>query len=168
MADSGLIDIEVRVEKCAVESLKTWTPLTSRLTAPAAIVRKRQASEDALWPGVYAQGYNFAEFGLHTGNYIGGLRVGALTYMDDDKDQDVCKALLGAFRSWAMQTGLKTILNNTASAQAAATAVWFFAAELDLFGEGGNVGYIVDGERNERANEGVLELTVVCMPSRPS
>ena len=140
MGASGLLDVGRRVEKAVVESLLTWNDLTDLLSNPTAVGRKGQASARAVFPHAWVQGYNFAEYGLHTGNYLGGIRLGGVTYKDEDPDEDVVKSLQGAFLSWAQQSGLLTILNNTASAQAAGSEVWFFAVELDLQGQGQGAG----------------------------
>jgi len=163
---SGLLDVERRVQKACLESLKAWAPLTA-LVAVAKIVEKRDASGDGGFPSAYVEANNFAEYGLHTGNYLGGIRCGGMTYMDDDLDMEIAKQILGAFRSWGMQTGLKTVLNNTTSAQTAGSEVWFFAVENDIYGDGGLPAMVHPGERSERAHEVVFELTAVCMPSRP-
>jgi len=164
---SGLLDVERRVQKAALESLLLWTDLTALLD-DGHIVEKRNAAVDGKLPSAYVEAANMAEYGLHTGNYMGGLRVGGLTYKDDDKDMEIVRKILGAARSWGMQTGLATVLNNTASASAAGSEVWFFAVENDIYGGGGLPALIRGGNDENRMHEGVLELTAVCMPSRPT
>jgi len=164
---SGLLDIERRVELAALERLRGFADLLGLLSAPTDIVVNGDASSVATWPGVYVEAYNMAEYGTHTGNYMGGLRLGAYTYKDDDKDNAKAKQFLGAFRMWAQQIDLVSLLNGTASAQATGSKVWFFAAELDINGTGGNPGFITEATRKTNANEAVLEISIVCAPSRP-
>ena len=175
MGASGLLDVERRVESACVESLKTWTDLTALLENGAdGIVSRRDCDEQAGFPSLYVEAYNLAEYGAHTGNYMGGLRLGGMTYIDDDVNQDTVKRVMGAARSWINRKdatgkeGIVTILNNTTSAQTAGNEVYFFAVELDMFGDGGSQAYIVQSTRVNRAHEGIIEATIVCMPSRPN
>lgn len=166
---SGLLDIERRVELTAIESLKTWVDLTNLLADGAnSIVQMGDCDEEGEFPACYAEGINVAEFGHTSGNYVGGLRVGGLTYMDDDINQKKVKAILGAIRSWAQQSGLMTILNNTVSSQTAGAEVWFFAVELDPYGDGASPAYIQKSSKGDRWYEGTMEIYIVCMPSRPT
>jgi hypothetical protein len=151
-----------------VESLRTWTDLIALLeNGVNGVVQGGDADTQAGFPQAYVQGINVAEFGLNTGNYIGGMRLGGLTYIDDDKNQENVKKVLGALRSWAQQSGLKTILNNTVSASAAGSEVWFFAVEMDFYGDGASAAFIQTASKSDRWYEAVLELGIVCMPSRP-
>lgn len=164
---SGLLDVERRVQSAALELLSAWTALTD-LLADGTVVQYRNAGVVAKFPSAYVQGYNFAEFGLHTGNYMGGLRIGGFSYMDDDEDRDVILQIMGALRSWAMQTGLATLLNNTTSAQTAGSELHVFAVETDMLGDGTQPGYFRDGSDSDRTHEATIEFTLVCMPSRPT
>ena len=163
---SGLLDIERRVVSAAIESLLTWAPLTDLVSDR--IVRRKDASTMKAFPAVYVECYNMSEWGLHTGNHLGGLRLGGMSYKDDDPDQDQVYQILGAFRSWLFQNGIVTILNNTLSARTAGSEVWFFECTQDMHGQGGNAAYITSNVNMDRTNEAVIEATIICMPSRPS
>jgi len=172
---SGLLDIERRAELAFLERLRGFDELldiVGAANANTAIVQWKDASNEAQYPSAYVQAYNMAEYGANTGCYLGGVRLGGVTYIDDDVDKAVCRQFLGAFRSFAQQIDLVSLLNGTTSAQTVGSYIWFYACELDIHGTGGNEPYIMDPQEGEigrfmRANQAIFELTVVCMPSRP-
>jgi hypothetical protein len=153
---SGRLDVERRLEDAVLELLDAWTPLTS-IDDYRGTVKRRDLSVDAEYPRAYVQAYNMSEHGAHTGWYLGGLRLGALTYEDVDKSGGVVEQILGALRMWAQQENLVALINETVSAQT-------FGSELTLV-------YVVHDTAYEDATEAslharVLELTVVLRPSR--
>lgn len=166
---SGILDVERRVELAVLERVRGFTEILDLVKdkAPTSIVHGNDASKPAVFPTCYVEAFNFAEFGRHTGNYMGGVRLGGMTFKDDDQGSLVSRAFLGAFKSWAQQVDLVSLLNGTTSANAFASRVWFFASELNINGDFGNVGFITESTRNTNVNEAVQEITMVCAPNRP-
>jgi len=154
-------DIEKRVELVATESLAGYKAISDLVTT-AGVVRRR-GDAYGIFPSIYVEGYNFMEFGLHTGNYRGGLRIGCMSYVDDDLDADQAKAVLGAVRQWAQQVDLVDLLNKTDAARAAISEAWFFAAQIDE-----NAAYSEDPDLTGKVNTFILEVMIVMMPSRPT
>lgn len=166
---SGILDIERRVENAVIERLRGFTDVINLLKSGAAsVMKKKDASVTAEYPSVYVEAYNFAEYGRHTGNYMGGIRFGAVTYRADDLNREIAKSILGGFRSFLQQVDLVSLLNGTVSAQTFGSLVWFFSVELDMFGSGGNAAFFeADEVATNRKWEAVQEVACVVAPSRP-
>jgi len=180
MIGSGILDVEARVEGAALELAKAYTDLIGLLeNGAASVVIRRNGAVKASYPSVYVEAYNLAEYGGRTGNYIGGIRFGAVTYKDDDKSRAAMKQIVGGLRGLIAQGNIddnfadsfKDQLNSTVSAQASGSEVWFFTAQPDLDMSGANAVFYEEprvdpNEPENRINQGIIEVTIVCMPSR--
>lgn len=160
--NSGILDIERRIESAALENLQEFEALTNLLAeGSTSVIRRRDASLTANYPCAYAEAYNMVEFGLHTGAYMGGLRLGGLTYKENDKSREIAKQITGAFRAWSQQTQLVTFVNGTTSAHTSGQYITFWAIEM----EPDSPAYMVETESVRNYNEAISELMVVCRPS---
>ena len=155
---SGLLDIERRVEDAALELLNSFVDLTG-ITGFKRVIRRRDARYAAGYPCLWIECYNMAEYGLHTGCYLGGLRFGSISHAQDDLSRDIAKQIMGAVRMFCQQEDLETQFNNTAAAQ----AVGGLLTMIHVANE--NAPYY-----NEVAgmpmHEMIYELTIVARPSR--
>lgn len=126
------LDVEKRVEAAAVELLQAFDLLIDAVGyEPLNIRRRGDTSREAQLPRVWVQAIGFAEFGRHTGQYLGALQMGSMNYRADDPEGTVLDNIIGALRGWAQQTDLVTQLNATFVAQASETelTVNYFALE---------------------------------------
>lgn len=154
---SGLLDVERRIEAAALELLNSWTPLTPLVKQ---IIRRRDASIAADYPCAYVEAYNMVEYSMRTGNYLGGLRLGAMTYQVNDRSSEVVKQIIGALRMWMMQEDLAIQFTATTSAQTFGSYLTVIAFEQD---EGASYEF---QEGSDKLNERILETTIVARPSR--
>ena len=121
---SGLLDIENRVDLAVQESLKDWESLTALIPA-ANVLLKAEADKGEKYPALYVEAFDLAEFGRRTGWYLGGLRMGGISFQDDDRNRSVCKKIQGAAHMWVQQENVVELLNATASAQTFGNHVTF-------------------------------------------
>lgn len=155
------LDVEVRVEAACKELLAKNADLSALVGGR--ILTARDATQTADYPSCYVEAYNVAESFLHTGVYQGGLRLGAVSYADDDKDRSVCKAILGHLREFFQDKDLVARLNNTTAAKTTATACWFHAVQIDM-----SEAYMNETQLFVRQNEGIIEAMIIVMPARPT
>jgi hypothetical protein len=127
------------------------------------VLARRDASAVAVYPCAYVEYINAVEFGLHTGCYFGTLRLGAVSYADDDIDREDVKKITGALRSWLQQEDLLTQLNATTAGKTLGQHVQFYAVQLDS-----GASYIpFETGIAQRLNEIVIDAMAVARPSYP-